>query len=79
MKNIIKGLLILIVIVGATKVITDVSSIQKGYTKENYNNYIEYKNSLIEEYGEEVYNLMNQEAGITTEQESFLHFMENGI
>lgn len=79
MKNIIKSLLILIVIVGATKVITDVNNTQKGYTKENYNNYIEYKNSLINEHGEEVYNLMNQEAGITTEKESFLHFMEYGI
>lgn len=51
----------------------------KEYTEEDYNNYLEYKNSLIEEYGEEIYNLMNQEAGISSEEESFIHYMEYGI
>ena len=49
------------------------------YTEDNYNDYLEYKEGLIEEHGEEVYELMNQEAGITTEEESFNHYMEYGI
>lgn len=52
---------------------------QSGYTEEDYNKYLEYKKGLIKEYGEEIYNLMNQEAGIKTEEESFEHFMEYGI
>ena len=52
---------------------------QNGYTEEDYNRYLEYKEGLIKEYGEEIYNLMNQEAGIKTEEESFEHFMEYGI
>ena len=52
---------------------------QNGYTEEDYNRYLEYKEGLIKEYGEEIYNLMNQEAGIKTEDESFEHFMEYGI
>ena len=52
---------------------------QSGYTEEDYNKYLEYKESLIQEYGEEIYNLMNQEAGIETEEDSFNHFMEYGI
>lgn len=52
---------------------------QSGYTEEDYNKYLEYKEGLIKEYGEEIYNLMNQEAGIKTEEESFEHFMEYGI
>lgn len=51
----------------------------KEYTEEDYNKYLEYKNSLIEEYGDETYNLMNQEAGISSEEESFIHYMEYGI
>ena len=53
--------------------------LQNGYTEEDYNKYLEYKESLIQEYGEEIYNLMNQEAGIETEEDSFNHFMEYGI
>ena len=49
------------------------------YTQEDYNKYLKYKNSLIKEYGKEVYNLMNQEAGIGSEKESFIYYMENGI
>ena len=52
---------------------------QNGYTEEDYNRYLEYKEGLIQEYGEEIYNLMNQEAGIETEEDSFNHFMEYGI
>lgn len=52
---------------------------QNGYTEEDYNRYLEYKEGLIQEYGEEIYNLMNQEAGIKNEEESFLHYMEYGI
>ena len=52
---------------------------QNGYTEEDYNRYLEYKEGLIQEYGEEIYNLMNQEAGIKTEEDSFTHFMEYGI
>lgn len=52
---------------------------QNGYTEEDYNRYLEYKEGLIQEYGEEIYNLMNQEAGIETEEDSFTHFMEYGI
>ena len=52
---------------------------QSGYTEEDYNKYLEYKKGLIKEYGEEIYNSMNQEAGIKTEEESFKHYMEYGI
>ena len=52
---------------------------QNSYTEEDYNKYLEYKESLIQEHGEEIYKLMNQEAGIKTEEESFSHFMEYGI
>lgn len=52
---------------------------QNNYNEDDYNKYLEYKNELIEEYGEEIYNLMNQEAGIETEEDSFNHFMEYGI
>ena len=52
---------------------------QNGYTEEDYNKYLEYKESLIQEHGEEIYNLMNQEAGIKTEEESFSHYMKYGI
>lgn len=52
---------------------------QSGYTEEDYNKYLEYKKGLIKEYGEEIYNSMNQEAGIKTEEESFNHYMEYGI
>ena len=53
--------------------------IQSNYTEEDYIKYLEYKNNLIDQYGEDIYKLMNQEAGITTEEESFKHFMEYGI
>lgn len=43
---------------------------------EDYNN---YKQGLINEYGEETYNLMNIEAGIETEEESLQHFIKYGI
>ena len=53
--------------------------IQSNYTEEDYIKYLEYKNNLIDQYGEDIYKLMNQEAGITTEEESFKHFIEYGI
>ena len=43
---------------------------------EVYNN---YKQDLINKYGEETYNLMNIEAGIETEEESLQHFIKYGI
>ena len=43
---------------------------------EDYNN---YKQDLINKYGEETYNLMNIEAGIETEEESLQHFIKYGI
>ena len=52
---------------------------QNIYVEEDYMKYLEYKNNLIDQYGEDIYKLMNQEAGITTEEESFKHFMEYGI
>lgn len=59
------------------EVVTDKEDIK--YTQEDYDKYLEYKQGLIDEYGEEVYNLMNQEVGIENEEESFYHFMEYGI
>lgn len=53
--------------------------IQSNYTEEDYIKYLEYKNNLIDQYGEDIYKLMNQEAGIITEEESFKHFIEYGI
>ena len=52
---------------------------QNIYVEEDYMKYLEYKNNLIDQYGEDIYKLMNQEAGITTEEESFKHFIEYGI
>ena len=43
---------------------------------EDYNN---YKQDLINKYGEETYNLMKIEAGIETEEESLQHFIKYGI
>lgn len=59
------------------EVVTDKEDIK--YTQEDYDKYLEYKQGLIDEHGEEIYNLMNQEAGIENEEESFYHFMEYGI
>ncbi|WP_297136188.1 hypothetical protein [Terrisporobacter sp.] len=44
--------------------------------KDKYN---DYKESLINEYGEEGYLLMNQEAGISSEEESLNHYIKYGI
>lgn len=52
---------------------------QLHFTKEDIERYKNYKEGLINEYGEEVYNLMNQEAGINNEEESFYHFIKYGI
>lgn len=41
--------------------------------------YEDSKNALISQYGEDTYKLMNQEEGITNEQESYNHFIEYGI
>lgn len=41
--------------------------------------YTEYKNGLISQYGEDTYKLMNQEAGIENEQQSFEHYLAYGI
>lgn len=41
--------------------------------------YINYKEGLINEYGEDTYNLMNIEAGIESEEQSLKHFIEYGI
>ena len=49
------------------------------FTEEDIKRYEEYKEGLINEYGEDVYNLMNQEAGIENEEQSFYHFMKYGI
>ena len=43
---------------------------------EDYNN---YKQGLINEYGQETYDLMNIEAGIESEEESLQHFIKYGI
>lgn len=42
------------------------------------NNYISYKNDLIQRYSIETYNLMNQEAGIDNEIESYIHYVMYG-
>ena len=86
MKKII-NIIIIVLIFGALAItnnkIVEVpaakTGVQGGYTKEDYDRYLEYKNNLIDEYGEDIYRLMNQEAGIETEEESFKHFMEYGI
>ena len=41
--------------------------------------YYKYKEELINEYGEDTYNLMNIEAGIESEEQSLKHFIEYGI
>ena len=52
---------------------------QANYDNDLYSKYLEYKSNLIEKYGHDVYVLMNQEAGIETEEESFKHFIKYGI
>lgn len=50
------------------------------YVNEMFKNkYNDYKNSLITQYGEDTYNLMNQETGISSERESFIHYIKYGI
>lgn len=49
------------------------------YTKDDYCEYLQYKKSLIDEHGKVIYDLMNQEAGITSEYSSFKHYMKYGI
>ncbi|MBC6695298.1 hypothetical protein H9L25_00705 [Terrisporobacter mayombei] len=44
-----------------------------------YIDYMNYRDKLISENGKEVYNLMNQEAGINSEEESFIHYVKYGI
>ena len=39
-----------------------------------YKSYTDYKNALINKNGKETYLLMNEEAGIDTEVESFIHY-----
>lgn len=48
------------------------------YTQGDYDRYLEYKEGLIKEHGQEIYDLMNVEAGIKNEEESFIHFMKYG-
>ncbi|MGL5764572.1 MAG: hypothetical protein ACRCX8_02910 [Sarcina sp.] len=57
----------------------DIINSTTKYTEDDYNRYIEYRESLIVEYGQEVYDLMNQEAGLENEEQSFIHFMKYGI
>lgn len=44
-----------------------------------YKSYINYKNALINKNGKETYLLMNEEAGIDTEVESFIYYTIYGI
>lgn len=44
-----------------------------------YIDYMNYRDKLISENGKGVYNLMNQEAGINSELESFIHYSKYGI
>lgn len=44
-----------------------------------YIDYLNYKNDLISKYGNEVYNSMNQEAGIHSEFESFKYYVKYNI
>ena len=42
-----------------------------------YNNYDNYKKDLINNYGEEIYLLMNEEIGVKNELESFGYYLIN--
>ncbi|MGL4452250.1 MAG: hypothetical protein ACRDDY_04760 [Clostridium sp.] len=57
----------------------DIINSTTKYTEDDYNRYVVYRESLISEYGQEVYDLMNQEAGLENEEQSFIHFMKYGI
>ena len=57
----------------------DIQEEQINYNSDLYAKYLEYKSNLIEQYGYNIYVLMNQEAGIETEQESFEHFIKYGM
>ena len=61
------------------KILTMIFIIGLLFVGQNYKQYLKYKNSLIERYGLETYNLMNQEVGISSEKESFIYYIKNGI
>lgn len=44
-----------------------------------YKSYTNYKDALINKNGKEIYLLMNEEAGIDTEVESFIYYAIYGI
>ena len=73
---------IIVLIVGALATTNNKETKEQfkiDYNSKEYAKYLEYKSNLIEKYGYDVYILMNQEAGIETEQDSFNHFMKYGI
>ena len=74
MKNIMKNILL-----GASILLNITLGLNGVHTIEDYQRYEQYKQNLISEHGKEVYELMNQEAGIKNEQQSFEHFMKYGI
>lgn len=72
-KNIVKVACVIVVSI----IVNCYSS--SSSVNEDYSNYLKYKNSLIQEYGKDTYELMNQEAGIKNENDSFNHYIKYGI
>lgn len=56
-----------------------IENVAKYVNKTLRSKYEDYKNSLISQYGEDTYKLMNQEEGIENEEQSFQHYVEYGI
>ena len=79
MKTIITIASILMIGVTSLFNVKDNADIYNNIPAEVIEYYNNYKQGLINEYGQETYDLMNIEAGIESEEESLQHFIKYGI
>ena len=79
MKTIITIASILMIGVTSLFNVKDNADIYNNIPAEVIEDYNNYKQGLINEYGQETYDLMNIEAGIESEEESLQHFIKYGI
>ena len=79
MKTIITIASILMIGVTSLFNVKDNTDIYNNIPAEVIEDYNNYKQGLINEYGQETYDLMNIEAGIESEEESLQHFIKYGI
>lgn len=79
MKTIITIASILMIGVTSLFNVKDNADIYNNIPAEVIEDYNNYKQGLINEYGQETYDLMNIEAGIESEEESLQHFIKYGV